>query len=88
MPTQPLNPVQQLVVKHYAGGQYRNHECHIPGDTGDTLFDFVMSEAGSDCLAEAIDFGVDAKLVLLGRVMTAMLQLTRFQSALLKEIQA
>ena len=86
MTTPPLNDLQRLVTKHYANGEYEGHAYHIPGDAGDTLFDFLMSEADEDAFLEAKEKGVTPTVVLLARVGSAIGQLVHLQGALLDEV--
>ena len=85
MKTPPLNDLQRLITRHYAGGDYQDHECHIPGDTGDSLFDFVMAEADDDCVQEAKDGNCSPLVVLQDRIGAAADQLQALYNALAQE---
>ena len=43
----PLTPLQRLVAEHYCGGEFAHIETQEEAeDCGDTLFSFVIREAG------------------------------------------
>lgn len=47
--TMKLNPIQQLVAKHYCGGEFAHMKYgSVVEDYGDTLFEFLINEA-DDC---------------------------------------
>ncbi len=87
MTTPPLNDLQRLVVKHFGNGDYQQHECHIPGDTGDTLFDFVMGEADQDCIEEAAEKEIAPIFLLLARLQLAAWNLQTLHQRISKELK-